>query len=121
MNVIDASALLAFLQGEKGADRVDRILDEGGSCGAASWSEVAQKVRAAGRDWPSARQLLSTYRLTVVSVTAADAEHAAAMWAEVPALSLGDRLCLARGHRLGGLVWTADRAWGDDAPVRQIR
>ena len=96
VNVSDASALLAFLQGEKGAGRVERILDEGGSCGAANWSEVAQRIRVAGRDWPCARQLLSTYRLTVESVTAVDAARAGALWAEIPTLSLADRLCRGR-------------------------
>lgn len=121
MNVVDASALLAFLQGEHGADDVEAILDAGSACGAANWSEVAQKVRAAGRDWWSARQLLSTYRLVVEPVSEVDAERAAALWAEVPNLSLGDRLCLALGSRLDAVVWTADRAWGDESPIRQIR
>lgn len=121
MNVLDASALLAFLQGELGAERVEQVLGEGAACGAANWSEAAQKVRAAGRDWPSARQLLSTYRLTIEPVTVADAECAARLWAAAPSLSLGDRLCVALGHRVGGPVWTADRAWGDDAPIRQLR
>lgn len=119
MNVLDASALLAFLQGENGADRVEQILDEGGVCGAANWSEAAQKVCAVGCDWLSARQLLSTYRLTIESV--ADAERAASLWSRAPSLSLGERLCLALGHRVGGPVWTADRAWGSAAPIRQIR
>lgn len=36
-------------------------------------------------------------------------------------LSLGDRLCLALGDRLGGEVLTADRAWGTEDGVRQVR
>ncbi len=121
MNVLDSTALLAFLQGEPGATRVEGILDAGAVCGAANWSEVAQKSRAAGRDWRAARQLLFAYRFTVEPVTSGDAERAAALWAAAPRLSLGDRLCLALGHRLTAAVWTADRAWGSDAPVRQIR
>ena len=46
MNLFDSSALLCFLQGEAGADAVERALADGGLCGAANWSEVAQKVIA---------------------------------------------------------------------------
>ncbi len=121
MNVLDASALLAFLQGEPGVDLVEEVLQEGGFCGSANWSEVAQKVRAAGRDWTTARQLLSSYPLDVEPVSRTDAETAAQLWVTAPHLSLGDRLCLALGHRSGATVWTADRRWGDADPVRQIR
>ncbi len=46
--VLDASALLAFLAGEPGADVVERALADGPVCSAVNWAEVAQKVRAAG-------------------------------------------------------------------------
>ena len=51
MTVIDASALLAFVQGEPGADVVEQALGADAMCGAANWSEVAPKVLAAGRNW----------------------------------------------------------------------
>jgi ribonuclease VapC len=50
VNVFDASALLVYLQGEQGADQVEEALSGGAACGAASWSEVAQKIHAHGRD-----------------------------------------------------------------------
>lgn len=121
MTVFDASALLAFLQGEDGADTVDQALIDGGVCGAANWSEVAQKIRAAGRDWDLARALLASYDLAVEPVVAADAEWAARRWTRGDGLSLADRLCLALGHRLDVEVWTADQTWGSDGRVRQIR
>ena len=55
MNVLDASALLAFLQGEDGSASVEAGLRAGAACGTANWSEVAQKIRAHGRDWGLAR------------------------------------------------------------------
>ncbi|MGH9043165.1 MAG: PIN domain-containing protein [Acidimicrobiia bacterium] len=121
MNVFDASALLAFLGGEEGAEVVEVALATGGACGAANWSEVAQKLRAHGRDWDLARALLASYDLGVEPVIADDAEWAAARWRAGEGLSLADRLCLAAGHRLEAEVWTADRSWGTSAPVRQIR
>lgn len=121
MNLFDASALLCFLRGESGTDVVERELLVGGSCSAANWSEIAQKLLAHGRDWPLARGLLLGYGLDVEPVLAVDAERAARLWRKGSGLSLADRLCLATGHRLGATIWTADTAWGGDSPVRQIR
>lgn len=119
--VVDASALLAFLQGEAGADDVERRLAEGACCGAATWSEVAQKVLAVGGDWDSAQALLLSYALELEAVTADDGEWAARRWRRGEGLSLADRLCLALADRLGAEAWTADAVWGDAPPVHQIR
>jgi PIN domain nuclease of toxin-antitoxin system len=121
MNVFDASALLAFLQGEEGSVLVEEALGQGGACGTANWSEVTQKVVAAGGDWGLAKALLATYHLDLEPVTAADAERAAALWVRGGGLSLADRLCLALGHRLGADVLTADTSWGTGERIRQIR
>ena len=121
MNVFDASALLAFLQGEDGAAAVEAGLSADGACGTANWSEVAQKIRAHGRDWDLARALLASYDLRLEPVSVADAELAAATWMAGSGLSLADRLCLALGRRLDAIVWTADTGWGSDETVRQIR
>ncbi len=120
MTVLDASAVLAFLLGEPGAERVEAALD-GGFIGAANWAEVAQKVRSAPADWGMARALLLSYSLAVEPVTSADAETAAALWRRGSGLSLGDRLCLALAERLDATVLTADRAWGESQRVKQIR
>lgn len=121
MIALDASAILAFLLGEPGAGEVERALESEATCSAANWSEVAQKVRAAGRDWELARSLLQSYALSVESVTEDDAERAAERWRAGEALSLADRLCLAMADRLDAEVLTADRAWGSAGRVRQIR
>jgi ribonuclease VapC len=121
LTVFDASALLAFVQGEAGADVVEHALDAGGVVGAANWSEIAQAVRARDRDWPLTALLLRSYGLTIESVTADDAEWAAQRWRRGEGLSLGDRLCLALGERLDHDVMTADRRWGDGARLVQIR
>jgi PIN domain nuclease of toxin-antitoxin system len=121
VNVFDASALLAFLQGEDGSALVEQSLNAGGVCGTANWSEVAQKVRAYGRDWELARALLCSYDLHLEPVIVADAEQAAITWAQGSGLSLADRLCLALGQRLDAIVWTADTGWGTSESIRQIR
>lgn len=119
--VVDASAVLAFVQGETGSDTVDEALVAGARCGAANWSEVAQKVRAVGGDWPLHRAILGTLGIDVEPVTEADAEIAAELWRAGGGLSLADRLCLALGRRLDEPVITADQAWAGLPGVRLIR
>lgn len=121
MTVVDASVLLAFAQGEEGAEGAEVLLEEGASCGAANWSEVAQKVRAAGRDWDLVRALLASYDVSIEAVIQDDAEWAARRWRKGEGLSLADRLCLALGDRLDVDVWTADSSWGSEGRVRQLR
>jgi len=121
MVVLDASALLAFLNGEAGADVVEEALLEGSCVSTVNWSETAQRTRALGGDWTLARALLLSYGLDLVAVTEEDAETAAELWVRGSGLSLGDRVCLALGRRLGVTTLTADRSWGSDSGVRQIR
>lgn len=108
--VVDASVVLAWLQDEAGSEVAERHLVEG-VIGAANWSEVLQKARQHGADAGLVARLLSSFGLTVVDVTAADAERAADLWRQGSPLSLADRLCLALGLRLGVSVATTDRAW----------
>jgi ribonuclease VapC len=121
VNVFDSSALLAFLQGEEGAVHAEEALEVGGACGAANWSEVAQKVRSHGRNWDLAKSLLTSYGLRVEPVAAVDAEWAARRWVRGEGLSLADRLCMALGDRLDAEIWTADQAWGAGGRIRQLR
>jgi len=109
--VLDSSAILAFLWEEPGSDRVQEALAQGAVCPVANWSEVAAKVLARGGDWLAAEIALTGLGLTVVPVEVEDAVRAARLWLEHPALSLGDRLCLAVGLRMGATVVTADQAW----------
>jgi len=120
-SVLDASAILAFLLGEDGADAVEGAVADDPRCGAANWLEVAQRVLGAGRDWDQARVLLESYGVRVEPVTSDDAEWAARRWRRGEALSLADRLCLALGERLDAKVFTADRSWGRSGRIVQIR
>jgi ribonuclease VapC len=121
VTVLDASALLAYLGDESGADLVEVALEEGGICSTANWSEVAQKVLAVGGDWDLSRALLLAYGLVLEPVEAADAEWAARRWRRGEGLSLGDRLCLAVAHRLADDVLTADTTWGEGDGIHQLR
>ncbi len=121
MNLFDASALLCFLKNESGADVVERELLAGGACSAVNWSETAQKMLAHGQDWALARGLLLSYGLVVEPVSADDAERAARLWRQGSGMSIADRIAIATAQRLAATVWTADKAWGTQPPVRQVR
>lgn len=121
--VVDASAVLAWLQDEPGADSAEPMLMEG-AIGAANWSEVLQKSRQHGVDVGAVSMLLTSFGLHVVDVTVEDAERAAAIWRRGAGLSLADRLCLALGMRFRVPVATADSRWttlSDGPEIRAIR
>lgn len=108
--VLDASALLAWLQDEPGAAVVEAELADG-AISSLNWSEVLQKSLAHGVDTTGLREDLEASGLAIVPFDADDAEQAARLWAPGSGLSLADRACLALGLRHGVPVWTADRMW----------
>lgn len=121
MTVLDASAVLAFVYDEPGAEVVERAMHEPCRVAAPNWSEVVQKIATLGGDWQTVGVLLGEYGVFVESSTQADAENAAIRWRPGQGLSLADRLCLATAERFDTTVLTADRAWGEAHPVVQIR
>jgi ribonuclease VapC len=110
--VLDASAALAYLQGEPGADEVLKLLD-GSAISAVNWSETLRKTAALGIDPAVVIARLLPMGLEVFPFDAEDAERAARLWpaTRVFGLSLGDRACLALAQRLGVPAVTTDRIW----------
>ena len=122
--VTDASAMLATLHGEPGADAVAMILATT-IVSAVNWSEVAQKARAHGVNVDGLQEELTHLGVGFVPFTTAEAEIAAELWHRgARSLSLADRACLATAIARGVPVVTADRAWSDlvlEVEVKVIR
>lgn len=110
--VLDASALLAYLQGEAGCEQVEAVLPEA-VISSVNWAEVVQKSVAANVDVNGMREDLEALGLTISPFTPEDAETAGRLWQQTRqhGLSLGDRACLSLGIRLNIPVMTADQIW----------
>lgn len=129
--VLDASALLALLKGEPGAERVAEALEQGAYLSAVNLAEVLSKLADWGEDPAEAQARMAQVGLLgaaveVLPFTGEDALEVARLRALTRAygLSFGDRACLALARRLGLPALTAERAWAElglGIPVEIIR
>lgn len=112
--VLDASALLAYLLQEPGAEVVDGLLSDARMT-SVNWAEVVQKSLSAGVEVQGMREELQALGMQVEPFSAVDGEQAGQLWplTRQRGLSLGDRACLSLGLRLGLTVVTCDRAWAE--------
>ncbi|MGH8572258.1 MAG: type II toxin-antitoxin system VapC family toxin [Gammaproteobacteria bacterium] len=117
--VLDASALLAYLQDEPGNEAIEPLLDES-AISSVNWAEVVQKSIASGVDVDGLRDDMEALGLSILPFTPEEADTAGRLWLETRScgLSLGDRACLSLGIRLGVPVLTTDQVWVSlDLPV----
>jgi ribonuclease VapC len=130
-SVLDASALLAYLHEEPGAEVVADALAESARMSTANFAETLSKLADAGRvpgevaDELADRGILGGL-LILEPVTGDDALTIADIRATTGRrdISLGDRACLALALRLGLPALTSDGSWADlglDVVVRPIR
>jgi PIN domain nuclease of toxin-antitoxin system len=110
--VLDASALLALLFGEPGAETVADLIAEGAVVSAVNLSEVATVLVRRELDVDAIIEPLRQ-QVRVEAFTDADALSAASLHragAQL-GLSLADRACIALARRVGSSAATADQAW----------
>jgi PIN domain nuclease of toxin-antitoxin system len=124
--VLDASAMLALLQHERGAEKLtDEILDNA-VVSTVNLAEVQSKLIKKGYDpdeaWEDALSLVTV----AVPYTSEQARIAGDLIAKTEkyGLSLGDRSCLALAIVLQAPVYTTEQAWREldvGIPIHVIR
>lgn len=120
--VLDASAVLAVLNSEAGAELVLSELD-GAAITAVNYAEVTSKL-ADGRTASSgARHAVLRLGVRIVDFDRDLADRTGELrpLTRHRGLSLGDRACIALAEREGATVLTADRRWRDVIPTVEIR
>jgi ribonuclease VapC len=110
--VLDASALLAWLVQERGAEVVGEYLPRA-VISAVNLAEVLYRGQSLGRKVATLPARLGHLGLRVEPFTTEDALIATEIFArdQRRVLSLADRCCLATAIRLGLPAVTDDRAW----------
>lgn len=123
--VVDASAILCVINGERGWDEVEaRSVDAYVST--INLAEVYTKLTERGVAAATADRNIAAQELRVVPFDSAQARAAGLLRATTRSagLSLGDRACLALAIARGGVALTTDRAWaklGPEFPVELVR
>jgi PIN domain nuclease of toxin-antitoxin system len=126
--VLDASALLAYLNGEPGAQRVQHCIEQGQAImSSVNLAEVLSKCADQGMSSADQAALCTALPLEISAFDTALALSSAALRSSTRAqgLSLGDRCCLALAQSRNAIALTADQAWSrlglTDIHMQQIR
>jgi PIN domain nuclease of toxin-antitoxin system len=124
--VLDASALLAVLNREAGADRLTPEMLSTATSSTVNLAEVQSKLVSLGLAPGDAWEATLTPIREATAFTAEHAEAAGNLMIKTRALglSLGDRACLALGIALRAPVYTADNSWKKlklGVPIHLIR
>lgn len=114
--ILDASAVLALVQAEPGADRVAKALEEGDCViSSVNLSEAMAKLVLRGIPAGLAESILRGIPVRPVSCDERIAFLAGRFvsFGKSLGLSLGDRICLATAWTQGGVALTTEKAWGN--------
>ncbi len=110
--MLDASAILALLSSEPGANTVASVIPRG-LVSAVNLSEVVAKLTDAEVPQDAVQESIEGLGLDIVPFDVGQAYDAGLLRSLTRAagLSMGDRACLSLARRLGLPALTADRAW----------
>src|SRR5687767_6047166 len=109
--ILDASALLAYLENEPGAEKVSHCLP-GAGMSTVNLSEVLKSSFARHGVAPAVLlPRVLALGIEALDFLTQDSVGTAELWPQTKAhgLSLGDRACLSLARRLGARVLTAER------------
>lgn len=111
--VLDASALLAVLNREPGADKLTPQLLSSAASSTVNLAEVQSKLVSRGLTPDEAWEAALSPIREAVAFSAEQARTAGSLVVQTRGLglSLGDRACLALGLALKAPVYTADKSW----------
>jgi PIN domain nuclease of toxin-antitoxin system len=111
--VLDASALIALLNREPGAEQLSPMLLSGAVCSTVNLSEVQSKLVDRGIHADDAWRVALSPIYETVAFDEEQAKIAGSLIAQTRSLglSLGNRACLALALSLKAPVYTADRSW----------
>ena len=114
--VLDASAVIALLKGERGASKVAAVVADA-TMGVFNQAEVVSHFVHLGAPEGEVRTMLGALPYAVATADEALGWDAGLLRAATAGagLSLGDRFCLALARRLDAPAYTADRAWKEVA------
>jgi ribonuclease VapC len=123
--ILDTSALLAYVNGEQGAELVASLIGEA-AISSVNFAEAVSKLVSKGATLDLARAALGVADIDVIDFDRDLAEQTGALIAKTKrsGLSLGDRACLALAARERVPALTGDRAWANldlDIDVRLFR
>ena len=110
--VLDASALLALLNNETGADLVRELLPDA-LISTVNLAEVVTRLSLLGMPGEQIREVLTLLGLNIEPFEEEQAFRTGLLAAQTHSLglSLGDRACLALASATGATAVTADRVW----------
>lgn len=111
--VLDASALLAILNQEPGAEKLTPEILSAAAASTVNLAEVHGKLVSRGLDPDEAWEATLSPIREAAAFTSEHARLTGDLVAQTRALglSLGDRACLALGLALKVPVYTADKSW----------
>lgn len=125
--VLDASAVLAYLQDESGSEKVEVVLSEGKAImSAVNYAEVVGKLLESGLPESSVKVVMDNLELQIEPLDDKQAWKTGMlrMGTREFGLSLGDRACLALAHIKKLPIITADKQWDklkSDIKIIQLR
>lgn len=122
--ILDASAVLAILRNERGADKA-MLHARGSAISSVNLAEVLSKASDLGMNLSTVRRQVERLEIGTEPFTSRHAEISGALRKPLRHghISLGDRACLALGIDLHRPIVTADRKWAEfdfDLPVEIV-